>query len=187
VSAPTEPLREAVQDVLPTARVTAAHGLVTADVPRALWVESATRVRDDPCLDGSFFDLLTVVDQLPDGLDVVLRVWSVGLRHAVHLRTSCPRDDARVPTLVPVFAGAGWHERAAAELFGVAFDGSPDTRPLLLPPGGDERPLRKEHLLAARAAPWPGAQDPAHSGEGGRPSRRRLSPPGAPPAPGRRP
>ncbi len=172
--------------VLPSAQVGTAYGVVTADVDRDAWAASATAVRDDPELDARMFDVLTVVDQSPGGFEVVLRLWSVQRRWGMHLRTSCPRDDARVPSLVGVFAGASWHERAAAEAFGVVFAGHPDLRPLLLPDGGVERPLRKDHVLAARAdRPWPGAEDPAHSGEGGRPPRRRLTPPGAPAPPGR--
>ena len=142
--------RPRLAEVLPTAAVTEAHGVVTADVDRERWVEAVTAVRDDEVLDGTFFDHLLVVDQLPDGFDVLVRLWSVARRHGVHLRTSCPRDDATVPSLAGVFAGATWHERHAAEMFGVAFAGSPDDRPLLLPPGGVPHPLRKEHV-AGRA------------------------------------
>jgi NADH-quinone oxidoreductase subunit C len=172
---------ERLAHVLPHAVVHEAHGVVTADVARERWVAAVAAARDDEVLDGSFFDVLLVVDQLPDGFDVVVRLWSVARRTGLHLRTSCPREDARVPSLVGVFAGAAWHEREGAEMFGVAFEGHPDLRPLLLPPGGVARPLRKEHVLAARTElPWPGEQDPAHSGPGGRPPRRRLLPPGAP-------
>lgn len=167
--------------VLPAAAVTTAHGVVTADVARETWVAAVQAVRADPQLDAGFFDLLTVVDQSPGGFEVVVRLWSVARRHGLHLRTSCPRADARVPSLVPAVAGAAWHERAAAELFGLVFEGHPDLRPLLLPAGGVARPLRKEHVLAARTElAWPGAEDPAYAGEGGRPPRRRPTPPGAP-------
>ena len=163
--------------LLPQASVTTAYGVRTADVPRGAWVGSVTAVRD---AGGSYLDLLTAVDQSPGGFEVVVRLWSVQDHWAVHVRTSCPRQDARVPSLLAVFAGAAWHEREVAEMYGIAFDGHPDPAPLLLPAGGVARPLRKEHVLAARQVPWPGAVDPADSGEGGRPSKRRLRPPGAP-------
>jgi NADH-quinone oxidoreductase subunit C len=168
-------------ELLPDAEVTEAHGVVTADVERERWVDAVTAVRDDEVLDGGFFDHLVVVDQLPDGFDVLVRLWSVSARRGVHLRTSCPRHDAAVPSLAGVFAGASWHERHAGEMFGLVFEGGPDDRPLLLPAGGVPHPLRKEHVLAARVEEqWPGAEDPAYHGEGGRPPRRRLRPPGAP-------
>ena len=162
--------------LLPGATVSTAYGVTTADVPREGWAPAVTAVRD---AGGGYLDLLTAVDQSPAGFEVVARLWSVEQRWAVHLRTSCPRDDARVPTLLGVFAGAGWHEREIAEMYGLAFDGHPDPAPLLLPPGGVRQPLRKEHVLDARQVPWPGAVDPADTGEAGRPSKRRLLPPGA--------
>lgn len=161
------------------APVATAFGQVNARVERADWVRAARAVRDDPQLDGRFFDLLTVVDQHPGGFEVIVRLWSVRHRHAVLLSTVLPRDEARIDSLTPVYAGAGWHERQAHEMFGIDVVGHPNLAPLLLPPGGTVAPLRKEHLLERRTGrPWPGAQDPAHSGPGGRPSRRRLQPPG---------
>ena len=167
-------------------RATSSYGVVTADVPRDRWVEGVTAVRDDAALDGSFFDLLTAVDVLDEGFDVVLRLWSRQHRHAVHLRTRCPRADAVVPSLAGVFAGAGWHERETWEMFGIDFAGHPDLRPLLLPDGFAGTPLRKDFVLAARVEKaWPGAKEPGESDRdvaetGGR-RRRRLQPPGTTP------
>jgi NADH-quinone oxidoreductase subunit C len=166
--------------VLPEARVSSSYGTLVADVPREQWVDAVMACRDDAELDGRFFDVLLGVDEHPDGFEVVVRLWSVQRRHGFALRTRCPRDDARVPSLTGVFAGAAWHERETTEMLGIEFTGHPDMRPLLLPDGFAAHPLRKENVLAARVdAPWPGAVDPAE--RGGRPSRRRLLPPGAPP------
>lgn len=160
------------------APVTEAYGVLTAEVPPNRWVEAVRAARD--ALDLDLFDLLTVVDQLPGGFDVVVRLWSVTGRHAAHLRTQLPREAPAVDSLVQVYAGAAWHERHAAEMFGVGFRGHPDLAPLLLAAGGLATPLRKDVVLARRTdRPWPGAQDPAHSGPGGRPPRRLLQPPGA--------
>ena len=65
-------------------------------------------------------------------------------------------------------------------MFGIGFDGHPHLVPLLLPDAFEGHPLRKDFVLAARAAkPWPGAKEPGESGDGG-PSRRRMQPPGVP-------
>lgn len=156
------------------------YGVTAVDVDRTRWVEAVTVVRDE--LQLSMFDLLTAVDLGDSGFDVVLRLWGPERREGLVLRARCPRDDARVPTLVTVFAGAAWHERATAELFGIAFDGH-DTSPLLLAPGFEGHPLRKDFVLAARAArPWPGAKEPGESDvDLQRPVRRRATPLGAPP------
>lgn len=156
------------------------YGVVAVDVDRARWVEAVTLVRDQ--LQLSMFDLLTAVDLGEDGFDVVLRLWGPARREGLVLRARCPREDPHVPSLVALFAGAAWHERAAAELFGLSFDGH-DTTPLLLAPGFEGHPLRKDFVLAARAArPWPGAKEPGESdADLGRPARRRATPLGAPP------
>ena len=137
-------------------------GVATADVAREGWVQAVTAVRDD--LDAHYFDVLLGVDLADDGFEVVVRLWSLAGRHAVHLRTRCPRSDARVPSLADVFAGAAWHERETAEMLGIAFDGHPGLEPLLLPTGFPGHPLRKEFVLARRdPAAWPGAVEPGQS------------------------
>jgi NADH-quinone oxidoreductase subunit C len=162
-------------------RCTTSYDAVTVDLPREQWVAGVTRVRDELGL--TFFDLLTAVDELDAGFDVVLRLWAPEGRYGLLLRTRCPRQDARVPSLAAVFAGAAWHEREVWEMFDIDFDGHPGLTPLLLPDGFEGHPMRKEFVLASRVAkPWPGAKDPGESDADlatGRPRRRNL-PPGVP-------
>jgi NADH-quinone oxidoreductase subunit C len=141
------------------------------------WVEDVVAARDAGAV---FFDFLTAVDLEDDGFEVVCRLWDPSARSAQLLTTRCSRDDPRVPTLTGVFAGAAWHERATAELFGIAFEGH-DTAPLLLSPSFEGHPLRKDFVLAAREAKrWPGAKDPGESDADLLvPKRRRAKPLGA--------
>ena len=100
-----------------------------------------------------------------------------------HLFAAHPgaRRRASLATATGVFAGASWHERETYEMFGLDFDGHPNLVPLLLPDGFEGNPLRKDFVLAARAAKaWPGAKEPGESDEGGPPSRRKTRPPGVP-------
>ena len=147
-------------------------------VAREEWVAAVTAARD---AGAAFFDLLTAVDLEAAGFEVVLHLWDPTARRHALLTTTCPREDAVVPTLTGVFRGAAWHERAVAELFGVAFAGH-DTAPLLLAPGFEGHPLRKDFVLAARVAvPWPGAKEPGESdADLATPSRRRAAPLGRP-------
>jgi NADH-quinone oxidoreductase subunit C len=173
---PDELVARLASVVGPSARCAVAHGVVSAQVPRDEWAGAVTAVRDDDALDGRFFDVLLGVDLLDDGFEVVVRLWSVRRRHGVHLHTRCPRDDAHVPSLTDVFAGAAWHERETAEMLGIAFDGHPGLEPLLLPTGFAAHPLRKEYVLASRLEKlWPGAVEPGES----TPNPRRV-PPGVP-------
>jgi NADH-quinone oxidoreductase subunit C len=164
-----------------------AYGQVTIDVPRDGWVAALTRARDE--LGFTFFDWLTAVDQLDaaddPGFDVVAHVWSVPRREHLLVRTRVPAADPVLPTATGVYAGAAWHERETFEMFGLTFADHPHLVPLLLPDGFEGHPLRKDFVLAARAAkPWPGAKEPGESdadlGRGAAPSRRKTRPPGVP-------
>jgi NADH-quinone oxidoreductase subunit C len=167
------------------ARVESAYGQDTVDVPRGSWVDALTAARDE--LGFSFFDWLTAVDQLDadedPGFDVVCHLWSLDRREHLLLRTRVPAAEPVLPTATGVFAGASWHERETYEMFGVDFPGHPHLVPLLLPDGFEGHPLRKDFVLAARAAKaWPGAKEPGESDADvkGSPSRRKTRPPGVP-------
>lgn len=157
-----------------------AYDLLTVDVPAEHWIEALTAARDTLGL--AFFDWLSAVDELADGFSVAAHLadtTSGPVRHLL-LRTRVPRDAAVLPTAVGVYAGAGWHERETAEMFGIDFTGHPHLITLLLPDGFEGHPLRKEFVLAARVAKaWPGAKEPGES-EGDGPARRKMQPPGVP-------
>jgi len=157
-----------------------AFGLPTVDVPPEHWIAAATRARDDGL---TFFDWLSAVDELDAGFRIVLHLADLMARQRVLLRTLIPREEPRVDSLAAVFAGAAWHERETAEMFGIDFTGHPGLEPLLLPDGFEGNPLRKEFLLQARQdKPWPGAKEPGESdADLASPRRRRRNvPPGVP-------
>jgi NADH-quinone oxidoreductase subunit C len=79
---------------------------------------------------------------------------------AVIIKADLPDGDLRIASLVPVYAGANWHERECWEMFGITFDGHPSLRHLYLPGGFEGHPLRKDFPLLARLVkPWPGIVD----------------------------
>jgi NADH-quinone oxidoreductase subunit C len=78
----------------------------------------------------------------------------------VVLKADLPDDDLRIASLVPLYAGANWHERECWEMFGITFDGHPGLRHLYLPGEFEGHPLRKDFPLLARIVkPWPGIVD----------------------------
>jgi len=171
----------------PAGAVDSSYGQDTVDVPPAAWTDALRTARDE--LGFTFFDWLTAVDQLdadPPGMDVVCHLWCLDRREHLLLRTRVPAHDLAVETATRVFAGAAWHERETFEMFGVSFTGHPHLVPLLLPDGFEGHPLRKDFVLAARAAKaWPGAKEPGESDADaaagpGAPSRRKTRPPGVP-------
>lgn len=80
--------------------------------------------------------------------------------HDVFLKADVPDDTLAVPTITHLYSGANWHEREAAEMFGITFEGHPDPRKLYLPSEFEGFPLRKDFPLLARVVkPWPGIVD----------------------------
>jgi NADH-quinone oxidoreductase subunit C len=91
---------------------------------------------------------------------VIARFVNLEAHWGVTIKVDLPDDDLSLPTLIPVFPGANWHEREAHEMFGIAFVGHPDPRPLYLPTDFEGHPLRKDFPLVARMVkPWPGIVD----------------------------
>lgn len=95
---------------------------------------------------------------------VLCRVANVRDHYGVILKADLPGvepgPDLRIASLVPVFAGANWHERECWEMFGITFEGHPDLRHLYLPGHFEGHPLRKDFPLLARLVkPWPGVVD----------------------------
>ncbi|MDW3176174.1 MAG: NADH-quinone oxidoreductase subunit C [Acidimicrobiia bacterium] len=91
---------------------------------------------------------------------VFARVNDITTNRAVTVKVDLPDDDLTIATWIPVYAGANWHEREAAEMFGIEFVGHPNPRNLYLPGDFQGHPMRKDFaLLARRIKPWPGIVD----------------------------
>ncbi len=151
------PLLDEVAD----ARVEEGYGPVAVEVPSASWGTAVRLARDG--LGCDWFDFLSAVDE-PESLVLVCHLARRDPFGHLLLRTRLPHEDPVVASVGEVFGGAAWHERETAEMFGVRFvspAGEPlELEPLLLPPGFDGHPLRKDFALQARLdRPWPGARD----------------------------
>jgi NADH:ubiquinone oxidoreductase subunit C len=86
--------------------------------------------------------LSTITGQDVDGrIELLYHFWD---GHGLTLRTSLPREIARIATLIDLIPGAAYYEREIAEMLHVTFEGHPNPRALLLPDdwNGDP-PLRK--------------------------------------------
>lgn len=139
-------------------------GHAVATVSLAKYHDIALFLRGDPALACDYFDFLGGVDFGDDGIEVVSHLASTRHGHQVRVKTRCGKDpaDRHVPTLSDVWPGANWHEREAAEMFDVAFDGHPQPVKLLLAEEFEGHPLRKDfELMSREAKPWPGATEDA--------------------------
>ncbi len=142
-------------------------------VARDAWFETIRQARDEEAL--PFFSWLAGVDwsresavgegvadpdELRERYEVICRLSSVENADAAHFITELPKSDAVLDTIVPLFAGAAWHERETHEMFGIDFRGHPNLTKLYLPDGFVGHPLRKSFpLLTREIKPWPGNVD----------------------------
>jgi NADH-quinone oxidoreductase subunit C len=169
-------------EAVPSASVTDEYGGVAVDVPRDEWATAVSAARD--LLGCAFFDFLSCVDERDQFRIVCHLVSPTPFGHLV-LRTLLAAESPSVASVASLYAGAEWHERETAEMFGITFLSAAGEalalEPLLLSPGFAGHPLRKEFLLQSRLdRPWPGAKEPGESDIDATPSRRRLRPPGVP-------
>ncbi|GGN25607.1 hypothetical protein GCM10011609_80010 [Lentzea pudingi] len=166
-----------------TATAKTAFGQTIHHVELADWLTTATAHHAEGFV---MFDWLGVEDAGRPGAvgqrhAVFLHVINPQTREGVMLRTELSPEDA-LPSVAHLWKGAGWHEREAAEMFGVVLGVTVDSKSehLLLPDSFQGHPLRKDFVLASRVVrPWPGALEPGEDNTSA-PSRRRTAPPGVP-------
>lgn len=147
------------------------HDTVKVLVTIDRWVGAHTVARDD--FDLVFFSWLSAIDwtndveagdslkdQVEERLELLSTVGDLTEGRRVTFSTTLESDSPTIATLTEVFAGANWHEREAAEMFGIEFTGHPDLTNLYLPDGFIGNPLRKSYpLLSREVKPWPGTVD----------------------------
>jgi NADH-quinone oxidoreductase subunit C len=140
-------------------------------VPTDGWIEALTTARDD--LGFVFFSWLSAIDwsnevavgdppaePVEERIELLCAVSDLSQGDLVVLSTDLPRAKPSIPTAVGVYAGADWHEREAAEMFGIDFVGHPNLVKLYLPDAFEGHPLRKSFpLLSREVKPWPGTVD----------------------------
>ena len=82
-------------------------------------------------------------------LEVVCHLYSMELKHGpliLRLRTANRSDNARVPSLTPVWRGAEFQEREAYDLYGIIFERHPDLRRILMWDEFTDFPMRKDYV-----------------------------------------
>jgi NADH-quinone oxidoreductase subunit C len=150
-----DPIVAILQGALPDAKIEAAPSVdlhatfyvSAADVPAVMQV-----LRDRPELGFRFLAELTAVDFWPREPRFELVYILVAIERAERLRIKVRLDgaDPHVATLSGMWPAANWLEREVWDMFGIAFDGHPDPRRLLMPEDWDGYPLRKDYPVQIR-------------------------------------
>ena len=101
-------------------------------------------------IEGMEREIEEVVEHKKTGyLEVVYHLYSMELKHGpliLRLRTANRSDNARVPSLTPVWRGAEFQEREAYDLYGITFEGHPDLRRILMWDEFTDFPMRKDYV-----------------------------------------
>ncbi len=91
-----------------------------------------------------YFSAVTGVDY-PERFEVVYHLFSMReKRGPLILKVHASKEDAEVPSLTPLWPGAGFQEREVYDLMGIRFSGHSDLKRILLWEGYEGHPLRKD-------------------------------------------
>ncbi|MCK9462192.1 MAG: NADH-quinone oxidoreductase subunit C [Proteobacteria bacterium] len=139
-------LEELRDRLAPDAKAAAvSHGTLALELEPARLLATASRLRDE-----LGFDLLldvTAVDWLGrvPRFEVVHHFYSTARFVRVRLKQQVPEEDPTVDTLTGLYGSARYMERECHDMYGIAFRGNPDLRPILLYEGFVGHPLRKDY------------------------------------------
>jgi NADH-quinone oxidoreductase subunit C len=152
-----EELVERIRARVPDAVV--ARGQVIASVDRDRLLDTLGELRTDDALRLDFLSGVTATDwpgRTPRYW-LAYELYSIEHRHRLRVKVGAPDEDPRVPSVTPLFPTADFQEREVFDLFGVAFDGHPDLRRILMPEGWEGHPLRKTEELGGVNTQYKGA------------------------------
>ena len=118
----------------------------------------AQALRDRPEMAFNFLAEITAVDFWPrePRFELVYILVSIPNRLRLRMKVRLPGEDPHVPTMIGVWPAANWLEREVWDLFGIAFDGHPDPRRLLMPEDWEGYPLRKDYPVQIKMTPQSG-------------------------------
>ena len=74
----------------------------------------------------------------------------------IRIKTAVSEEKSELPSVLPVWRTANWHEREIYDLMGIRFNGHPDLRRILMWEGYPHHPLRKDFPLAGKPTDLPG-------------------------------
>ena len=91
----------------------------------------------------------TSEEKVPGYLEAVYHLYSMKLKHGpliIRMRTANRTDNARLPSLTPIWRSAELQEREIFDLYGIKFEGHPDLRRILMWDEFVDHPMRKDYV-----------------------------------------
>jgi NADH-quinone oxidoreductase subunit C len=86
---------------------------------------------------------------------VVYHLRSIVDGKEIRLKTEVSEEKSELPSVLPVWRTANWHEREIYDMMGIRFAGHPDLRRILMWEGYPYHPLRKDFPLAGKPTDLP--------------------------------
>lgn len=138
--------------------VSEAHAELTVVVSREGLLDICRFLKSDPDLRYDLLMDVAGVDYLgrEPRFEVVYHLYSIPYNHRLRLKVRVPESDLIVPSVVPVWSTANWHEREAFDMLGIRFADHPDLRRIYMPDDYPGHPLRKDFPILG-----PGAEEPS--------------------------
>ncbi len=87
---------------------------------------------------------------------VVYHLRAIGNGDEIRFKTGVSEEKSELPSILPVWRTANWHEREIYDMMGIRFKGHPDLRRILMWEGYPYHPLRKDFPLAGKQTDLPG-------------------------------
>ena len=139
-------LARSIQDRFPGSGVEAGGNALVVSTDTL--AEVARHCFEDPDLAFDFLVGVTGVDYI-DHFEVVYHLLSIKHNHSVVLKTRAfTRESPSVPSVTDIWHGALLQEREVYDLMGIAFEGHPDLKRIMLWEGFPGHPHRKDFTNA---------------------------------------
>jgi NADH-quinone oxidoreductase subunit C len=154
-------LMPATSDVIE--KVVVHRGEITFHVVRGQLATLARHLRDDPHLRFELCSSVSGVHYPADAgreLHAVYHLQSMTYNRRIRLEVSAPDADPHIPSIVPTYPAADWHERETYDMFGIVFDGHPALTRILMPDDWPGHPQRKDYPLGGIDVEYHGATVP---------------------------
>jgi NADH-quinone oxidoreductase subunit C len=144
-------------------RVVIHRGEITFHVSRDNLLAVARLLRDDAQLRFELFSGVSGVNYPAETgaeLHAVYHLVSMTFNRRIRVEVGVPDGDPTLPSLVPVYPAADWHERECFDMFGLVFEGHPALTRILMPDDWPGHPQRKDYPLGGIPVEYKGATIP---------------------------
>jgi NADH:ubiquinone oxidoreductase subunit C len=141
---PIEEIQKELASKLPDVKLRTVRNSLLIENPKDL-PRVALSLKENPKFFLDYLSSVTGADYLAY-LESIYHFYSMAKKHGpVVLRVRVPKNNAKIPSLVPVYRSAELQEREAYDTFGIIYEGHPDPRRLFMWEGFEGHPMRKDY------------------------------------------